>query len=603
MKKLGGILVLTLLALAVRLGAEPVAWSGYTLDFLHFATGIDPHLDPNYSFWTTRIGLHPPQFALLVRGLVHLGVSVGGLVLIYSALSAGIVGYGGRLFHKNGAPVGALFFGVIAALSPLQAYFSWHISNYVLLALLGFAWFGMLWDVARDPTGPTKWLLPVLAVLVTHLHVLGMALVGLSLLPLLFWRRRVESLGTLVALAATTPVILPLAKHLLSYRDSDGAAARVSPGYEGLPGMLHAYGEQFGDPLTLGSLVLLTLLSAALVLGSKQRGDRFVLLATATVLGLTGLAMLAGLSNPRQGQYWVLGGVIHAALLGLAFDRAGRRLRIVMAILLLPWVLSAGSQALNKHLQFLPEVSLEQRAEYWLIETDSGLRIGTPFHHPSLSTEEVPLTSGLRSEIHRELRAVAKQADLILYVDESWWVSDHPRRVDPIFAAFDPSEVDATLPQAPKPGAPSPTGYPYPWRWNDIPLQVVTSGPRDPDQARSGPLRDELNKQLSAGRTVLVALAAIDPTDRPILVSELVEDAAVRVDKTIGPSRFVLVGPSTEKAPGAAEESPEDPGMQQDHSAGTEAQQDKVTGNAEAGDSGGETQEVEGPGTAPIGTD
>ena len=37
-----------------------------------------------------------------------------------------------------------------------------------------------------------------------------------------------EDLLTLMgALAATTPVIWPLAKHLLSYRDSDGAAARV----------------------------------------------------------------------------------------------------------------------------------------------------------------------------------------------------------------------------------------------------------------------------------------------------------------------------------------------------------------------------------------
>jgi hypothetical protein len=181
----------------------------------------------------------------------------------------------------------------------------------------------------------------------THLHILGMSLVALSPLPLLLWKRRLEGALSLAALVAAIPVMIPLLAHLRSYRDSAEAVARVTPGYEGPLGLARGYAEQYGDPLSLIGLGALSAVALVLLLRSKRGGDRAVLVAGCVVLGLAGAATLAGVTNPRQGQYWLLASLLHTAVLAMGFERAGRKLRGLMAVLLLPWLLGAGAQALE----------------------------------------------------------------------------------------------------------------------------------------------------------------------------------------------------------------------------------------------------------------
>jgi hypothetical protein len=536
------------LAFVVRGAAESVAWNGYTLDFLHFSTALDPYTNPDQSLWTGRIGLHPPQYALVLRGLVALGCDVGTLLGIYGAISAATVGLGAHFLWRRGAPVAALVFGLLAALSPLQAYYSWQLTNYVLLSCVGLAWFGVLWDLQTHRSGPARWMILPLALAMTHLHVLGMVLVAASLLPLLLWRRRVEGGASLAALVAAIPVILPLLDHLKSYRNSEGAAARISPGYEGVAGLARGYVEQYGDNLSLAGLLLLSGISVLVLLASKRRGDRALLVGAATVLGLALVATLAGLSNPRQGQYWLLASLLHAAVLALSIERAGRRLRIVMGVLLLPWLLGAGAQATGHHLRFTPSLGLEARAEYWLVQDETEVWLGTPELPPEIGSRTT-LSPKLLHAIHSGMSNAVTQSDIILYIDETWWGSDTPRRTDPFFAAFAPSDVKAVLPKVLAVGAPPRHGFLYPWRLRGRPLQIVTSFPRDITTARAGPLATELRKQLGVGKSVLVAMVLIDPTDRPPAVEPLKEGAEVLEDTRIGPVRLLRLGPISDSQP------------------------------------------------------
>lgn len=533
------------LAFLVRSAAESVGWNGYTLDFLHFSTALDPYETPDQSLWTTRIGLHPPQYALFVRALVGLGCSVGALLSIYAAISAAAVGVGVHAIWRRGGPVAAVAFGVIAALSPLQAYYSWQITNYVLLSLVGVAWSGLLWNIAAERDAPVQWLLLPLGLAMTHLHVLGMALVGASLVPLLIWRRRVEAAASLGALLVAIPVILPLLEHIRSYRSSDGAAARISPGYEGIEGLGRAYLEQYGNHLGLTGVVLCSLITIVVLLRSKRPGDRAALVGTAAVLGLALIATFGGVTNPRQGQYWVLGSLLHAAVLGLGFGRARPVLRTVMLVALAPWLLGAGAQVAGLHLQFTPTPKVDQRAEYWLVHKEDSVWLGTPEIPDDLGGEVEPLSPSILAEAQQAIAKSADASDVIFYIDETWWGSDNPRRTDPFFAAFPPSATSAVLPQAQLVGAPSRTGYRYPWRLNGRPLQIVTSFPRDATAARAGELITGLRAKLAEGQTVLVAMVLMDPAAPPPSVEFFLEGLKVLEDTVVGPVRLLRIGPSS----------------------------------------------------------
>jgi hypothetical protein len=388
-----------------------------------------------------------------------------------------------------------------------------------------------------------------LALAMTHLHVLGMTLVAASLLPLLIWRRRTEVVASLAALAAAVPVILPLVDHLKSYRNSDGAAARVSPGYEGVAGLVRGYAEQYSDNLSLAGLLLVSGIAVLVLLASKRRGDRALLIGAATVLGLALVATLAGLTNPRQGQYWLLASLLHAAVLALSIERAGPRLRIVMGVLLLPWLLGAGAQATGHHLRFLPSLGIESRAEYWLIQDEPEVWLGTPDLSPDIGSGTTPLPPKLLRAIHSGISDAVMQSDIILYIDETWWGSDTPRRTDPFFAAFARSDVEAVLPEALPVGAPPRDGFLYPWMIRGRPLQIVTGFPRDISAAKTGPLATELRKQVAAGKSVLVAMVLIDPTDRPPEVATLKAMAEVLEDTRIGPVRLLRLGTSSDAQP------------------------------------------------------
>jgi len=546
-RRLAWILGLVGLAFLVRNAAESVSWNGYTLDFLHFSTALDPYETPDQPLWTTRIGLHPPQYALFVRALVGLGCSVGALLSIYGAISAAAVGVGVHTLWHRGGPVAAIAFGVIAALSPLQAYYSWQVTNYVLLALVGLAWCGLLWKIAANHDAPVQWLLLPLGLAMTHLHVLGMAMVGASLLPLLLWRRRVEAAASLGALIVAIPVILPLLDHLRSYRSSAGAAARVSPGYGGFDGLARAYVEQYGNHLSLTGMVLCSLLAVIVLLRSKQPGDRAALLGTAAVLGLALIATFGGVTNPRQGQYWVLGSLLHAAILGLGIERARPALRTAMILSLAPWLLSAGAQVANLHLEFTPAPTAEQRAEYWLVHKEDSVWLGTPELPEDFGGEVEPLTPSILAQIQQAIAKSAAAADVILYIDESWWGSDNPRRTDPFFAAFPPATTSAVLPQAQAVGAPPRSGYRYPWRINGSPLQIVTSFPRDATSARAGELITALRAKLSQGKRVLVAMVLMDPAAPPPAVEPFLEGLKVLEDTKVGPVRLLRIGPGPQK--------------------------------------------------------
>ncbi len=542
-RRLAWTLGLVGLAFLVRSAAESVAWNGYTLDFLHFSTALDPYETPDQPLWTTRIGLHPPQYALFVRALVSLGCSVGALLSIYAAISAAAVGVGVHTIWRRGGPLAAIAFGVIAALSPLQAYYSWQVTNYVLLSVVGLAWFGLLWNIATDHDAPIQWLLLPLGLAMTHLHVLGMALVGASLVPLLLWRRRVETAASLGALVVAIPVILPLLDHLRSYRSSAGAAARVSPGYEGLDGLAHAYLEQYGNHLSLTGVGVCSLLAVVVLLRSKQPGDRAALLGTAAVLGLVLAATFGGVTNPRQGQYWVLGSLLHAAVLGLGIGRASPALRTAMIVSLAPWLLSAGAQVASVHLQFTPAPRIEQRAEYWLVHKEDSVWLGTPEIPEDFGGEVKPLSPAILAEAQQALAKAAAASDVILYIDETWWGSDNPRRTDPFFAAFPPSATSAVLPQPQTIGAPPRSGYRYPWRIDGKPLQIVTSFPRDATTARAGELITGLRTKLGQGHKVLVAMVLMDPSAPPPSVEPFLEGLEVLEDTTSGPVRLLRIGP------------------------------------------------------------
>ena len=546
-RRLAWTLGLVGLAFLVRSAAESVAWNGYTLDFLHFSTALDPYETPDQSIWTTRIGLHPPQYALFVRALVGLGFSVGAVLSIYAAISAAAVGAGVHTIWRRGGPIAAVAFGVIAALSPLQAYYSWQVTNYVLLSLVGLAWFGLLWNLAADHKAPVQWFLLPLGMAMTHLHVLGMALVAASLLPLLLWRRRLEAAASFVALLVAIPVILPLLDHLRSYRSSAGAAARVSPGYEGLDGLARAYLEQYGNQLSLTGVMLCSVLAILVLLRSKQQGDRAVLVGTTAVLGLALIATFGGVTNPRQGQYWVLASLLHAVVLGLGIGRARPALRAAMIVSLAPWLLGAGAQVASLHLQFTPAPKVEQRAEYWLVHKGDSVWLGTPEIPDDFGGEVQPLSATLLVEAQQAIATSAAASDVILYIDETWWGSDNPRRTDPFFAAFPPSATSAVLPQAQAVGAPPRTGYRYPWRFDGRPLQIVTDFPRDATAARAGELATALRARLDQGQTVLVAMVLMDPSAPPPAVEPFLEGLEVLEDTKTGPVRLLRIGPSPQK--------------------------------------------------------
>jgi hypothetical protein len=528
-------------AVVVRLCAEEVAWTGYTLDYLSMATSLDPYTDPKTTAWTAQIGLHPVQYGLFLRGLVSLGMSVGGLIALFIGLSITAVAVGTRLLQRRGLSVAAGVFGGIAALSPLQAYYSWQPSNYGLITPVGFAWVALLLGSDRPTPKAQRWLWLVIPAVLLHLHLLGMALVGLGLILLVWRRRTAEVVATSLALILASPVVWSLLVRLWAYRDSAEATAHVSPGFDGTAGLLRAYLGHFGDPLMLGGLVLATTTAIVVLLFSRARGDRAVLVALCVTAGLPLAAILGGVANPRQGQYWLLPALVHAGVIALAAQRTSRWPRAALAVLLTPWLLGSMAQASGTFVRFVPEFEVEPVSRSKTVDID-GFRF---LHMPDLPHDLSEGATRLDPEETKRVRAAlvrtAESVDTILYVAEPWWPSDDPRRSDPFFGAFRPFELKPMLPPPRPVGAPPRDGFPFPWRWRGRRLQDAVSVPRPVPVGDPHAFRESLEKELAAGRDVLVAFAVLDPSRGSPRFAVMMEGFGPLKQEKVGPVTLITV--------------------------------------------------------------
>jgi len=488
--------------LGLRLAHSESVWTYWTLDYLSYYGPIRDDLATGSFPWTRLVGLHPPQHALGVSGLLAAGGSVASVIRLSVALSLGASALAGLTLRQLGAPSGGLLAAAALAISPYQVHYGVELNNYPLFLFGGAA---LIWAASRlmtlpaadgmaansagaCPTPPRHlFVLGGAALLTLHGHAAGLPLVGtLGVLFVLARRTRAA-----LTLGAALILFAPIGVAMLAMLEGKATFHNATLEWSELPLELRrAWIGRFGPVWGLAAaatLVPLGLVHAALghnrgrlragpVPGAESPcrwalvGGLLLLVAIATVLA----GMRSGAAHAGQTPYWLFASWLGWTLVGLGWSAAGLRGRGMLGLVLGIWLASVGL----------------------------GLAGGSS---PSLSGAATSPTVSAHSAqaLRQHLEIETSPGDAVVYLWEPLFLNDSPLGRDPLFSAFSPSELGDWLGNS----APCRNSL---FRWMQRSLCVRSAaGMRGGEHEEM--LAEDLQAWLRAGVTVHLIQAGLDP--------------------------------------------------------------------------------------------
>lgn len=468
-----GLGLLLFLAAWLRLEHLETSWSFWSMDYLSYYGPIRDDVGTGPFPWRRLVGLHPPQHALLVTGVLAWGGSVAQVIWLSVGLSLGAIVLAALALRQIASPRAALIVATLLACSPYQVHYGVELNNYPLFLFGGAA---LVWAAARawsQDTSPPGLLviLAVAASLTLHGHLAGLPLVGV-LLTAFAVRRRWTAVGALgVGLLTFLPVGLAMKAMLGGATTFHNDPLLASELAVELP---RAWIGRFGSAASLGAAIACVLASG--VLGLLSPRTRHWTLGGVLVLAVAVLTVLVGMrsgaAQVAQTPYWIFASWTAWLLVGIGWEGAGRAGRILLAVLILAW--AAGS----------------------------GIHAAAP---PPTSTQGASVETA--SALAGHLERTASRGDAVVYLWDPSFLNDDPVSHDPLFAIFEASELqDWTGRDAPCRN--------YGFHWGE---RLACFRPSA--SLRGGEHEEALTRDVSSwitqGRTVHLIQANIDPRRAP----------------------------------------------------------------------------------------
>jgi hypothetical protein len=514
-----GLAALLVLAAALRLARLADAWNYWAVDYASYAWPLRVALEEGRLPWTSLVGFHPPQLAILQALLMQAGAGLPGLfglALACSVLSiaVGAIALRGALPRGDAAGATAgLVFAATMAVAPHGVHYGLELNNYPFWALGGALATGAAARAVRDEAAGRaatwKGTAGLLAAAAVYLHGHFMALpelAALGLAALLTRRWRVAG-----ALFAAAVLAAPLLVASLEMRSDSAAFHNEAVSLAAQPArLLELWTARYAPGWALGLGGIAAALGAALALRDRRSRPLASLLLGALTCELTFLAWGFGTGALAifQAPYWLRPAFCGFGLLALGLAVApGRGLRVAVGSLLVLSLLPSLPRTLG---------ALAPRGE----------------------------TEGAAAEIRAFVDARFRAGDVLLWYVEPALLNDEPRGRDPAFAALRLSDLDDWI-LSPPPGDGAdplpPSGYGFRFRNGDLCFAI--RGLRA-DSPESGRLEPAILGWLAEDRRVHLLLAGLDPArpapDLAPLVAAARARGAVVEEATVGGAPWLL---------------------------------------------------------------
>lgn len=471
--------LLLAVAVAIRWGRLPIAWSYWAVDYVAYTHGHWLDLSEGQLPWSRLVRLHPGQYALLFALMLKAGLSLRALLWVPVLASAASIALGALWLRRAVSPGAGLVFAGLMTVSPYQAHYGMELNNYPLFQLFGSAVLVAAWS-AWDR--PTRWRLVALGAAVfaaLHAHFFAavpVALLGAAALITRRWRIAIV-LGAGVALAA--PIFL---SALTLPGDPETYSEPAERGMQLVAESWLAWVDRFGPPWALGAIAALLALGAAGTALRARRRRLGLLLGGALLLLIVQnyAGFLGGAVRIFQTPYWILPSWLAFALIAVGVEAwRSRGPRLAMLIVLLPWMVHAVGRAVE------PTGAGPGRTVTW-----------------SEAAGHAELDSPAAAPLRHYLRTQIEPGDVVVYLWDPWFINDQPHRWDPLFAAIPPGDLGPFADDGPYRG--------YTHRLGDATVSFVNSASmrgKPPEDT----LREALDHWFAADRRVHLVFAFVDP--------------------------------------------------------------------------------------------
>ncbi|MDP7112734.1 MAG: hypothetical protein QGH45_12260, partial [Myxococcota bacterium] len=467
----------------IRWARLPVAWSYWAVDYVAYTHGHWLELGQGELPWARLVRLHPGQYALLFALMLEAGLSLRALFWIPILASAGSIAIGAIWLRQAVSPVTGLLFAGLMAVSPYQAHYGLELNNYPLFQLFGAAVLVAAWSAWNHPT---RWrLLALGAAVAAALHGHFFAALPIALLggAALITRRWWVALAVGAGVAVAAPIFV---SALSLPGDPETYSAPAERGSQLVKESWLAWVDRFGPPRALAAIGLALLLAVAGTLRRPRRRPLGLLLGGILLLLIAQnyAGFLGGAVRIFQTPYWILPSWIAFALIAVGVEAWRIRWsRLVLLVVLLPWLVPAGLRAIH------PTAAGPGTAVSW--SDGEGHR---------------ELEPGTAADLRDYTQTRVASGDAVVYLWDPWFINDQPHRWDPLFAAFPPGELGPFADDDPYPG--------YTHRRGDTTVSFVNDTSLR-GGAPEATLREALVHWLEAGRRVHLILAHVDPALPP----------------------------------------------------------------------------------------
>ena len=350
--------------------------------------------------------------------------------------------------------------------------------------------------------------------LAAHTHFFVLPLIGALALAAAARRRWWTSLAAILGASLAAPVLL----YIVDMLGADSTYINTPAlGSRSLLDLYAAWSGRFGPPWAFAAL--LTGTGVAAVAALRLHRTRPAALAASLTLAVAVTVLLASFATGgaavHQTPYWLVPSWCAFALLALGMVASRGRVRIVVSILVLPWLVLAVPRALKPRSVGPGELG-------WA----PG---GTPARVTLLG--EVPRPDDLARYLDEHFAA----DDVLVYFRFFDFDNDQPHRWDPLFTAIRPGHVGTWLPPA------NPCGR-MGLHYRD---GVLCMGNElHPGEGINPHLLEPLSLWLADGRTVRLVLADADSASSP-LDRALLDGLDATVEEVVlGRNRVLVLSPS-----------------------------------------------------------
>lgn len=328
------LLALLGIGLWLRLDHLEDAWSYWMTGYARYARPHWLDLGDGVLPWNKLVGMHPPAWALLTAGLVHLGATMRGLLAVplLAWLASTLVG--AALLRRTGR-VAPLAFVALMAVAPYQVHYSLELNNYPLFQL-GTA--GLAVAVAAAWSRPERGRLIALAAVVganLWIHFAAAPFVlalGVCAVATRRWRVAIATIAGVLLAAPILWEAVALTGASQTFHNEPATGLRL------LFELQRVWRLAFVPTWASAALLVATALGGVIALRTPRTRPLAFLLTMALCVGA--VWVLAGFSSGasfyRQTPYWIACSWLATALLALGFATSSRS-RLLLGALVLLW--------------------------------------------------------------------------------------------------------------------------------------------------------------------------------------------------------------------------------------------------------------------------